>query len=104
MDTLREAASSALEELGREGWPRTPPQSETLRATLMPLCAHYLARERSRDRTLDPVARFHLGNGARLERLNWLGDVPAQEIGIAECSGRGGQDGQHSVVDVHEHK
>jgi len=24
---------------------------------------------------LDPVARFHLGNGARLERLNWLGDV-----------------------------
>ena len=24
---------------------------------------------------VDPVARFHLGNGARLERLNWLADV-----------------------------
>lgn len=24
---------------------------------------------------MDPVARFHLGNGARLERINWLGDV-----------------------------
>ena len=25
-------------------------------------------------RPLDAVARFHLGNGARVERLNWLGD------------------------------
>ena len=23
----------------------------------------------------DPVARFHLANGARLERLNWMGDT-----------------------------
>ena len=23
---------------------------------------------------VDPVARFHLGNGARIERLNWAGD------------------------------
>jgi malonyl-CoA decarboxylase len=31
------------------------------------------------------VARFHLGNGARLERLNWLGDV--SERGIAQSNG-----------------
>jgi malonyl-CoA decarboxylase len=24
---------------------------------------------------IDSVARFHLGNGARLERINWLGDL-----------------------------
>src|SRR5258708_36096803 len=29
------------------------------------------------DEPLDAVARFHLGNGARLERLNWLGDTSA---------------------------
>lgn len=40
------------------------------------LCAHYLTREKDRQgRPLDPVARFHLGNGARLERINWLGDI-----------------------------
>ena len=26
------------------------------------------------ERPLDAVARFHLGNGARVERINWLGD------------------------------
>jgi malonyl-CoA decarboxylase len=31
------------------------------------------------------VARFHLGNGARLERLNWLGDI--SEKGLREAAG-----------------
>ena len=31
-------------------------------------------------RPLDPVARFHLGNGARLERMNWLGDTLGQGL------------------------
>jgi malonyl-CoA decarboxylase len=30
---------------------------------------------------VDPVARFHLGNGARLERLNWLGDTSEKAMG-----------------------
>ena len=34
---------------------------------------------------MDPVARFHLGNGARLERINWLGDV--SEKGLREAHG-----------------
>jgi malonyl-CoA decarboxylase len=33
----------------------------------------------------DPVARFHLGNGARLERLNFLGD--GSENGIRQACG-----------------
>lgn len=41
----------------------------------MTLCARYLLNEKdSRGRPLDPVGRFHLNNGARIERLNWLGD------------------------------
>ncbi|MBL8540321.1 MAG: malonyl-CoA decarboxylase family protein, partial [Betaproteobacteria bacterium] len=39
------------------------------------LVARYLVEEKEAERPLDPVARFHLGNGARLERVNWLADV-----------------------------
>lgn len=39
------------------------------------LAAHYLAREMTRDLPRDPVARFHLGNGARIERINWRADM-----------------------------
>jgi malonyl-CoA decarboxylase len=43
-----------------------------LRAPVMALCATYLLGEGSRaGKTQDPVARFHLNNGARLERVNW---------------------------------
>ena len=34
---------------------------------------------------VDPVARFHLGNGARLEQLDYLGDL--SEKGIAQSHG-----------------
>jgi malonyl-CoA decarboxylase len=42
---------------------------------LLPLAAHYLLHAKHNDEPLDPVARFHLKNGARLERINWLGDT-----------------------------
>ena len=45
-----------------------------LRQFLLRSAAQYLGRELDNDRPLDPVARFHLGNGARVERLNWAGD------------------------------
>ncbi len=38
-------------------------------------CANYLLYARRGDLPLDPVARFHLRNGARVERLNWHGDT-----------------------------
>lgn len=49
------------------------------------LAAHYLARETDRDMPLDPVARFHLGNGARIERLNWQADMSKK--GLRQSSG-----------------
>jgi malonyl-CoA decarboxylase len=50
--------------------------TEEIRPLLLSLAAQYLLVSRSNDaRPVDPVARFHLGNGARLERLNWLADT-----------------------------
>lgn len=45
-----------------------------LRRWLLHCAAHYLGREMVEGKPADPVARFHLGNGARVERLNWMGD------------------------------
>ncbi len=44
------------------------------RAQLLAWAGRYLAREMDKGRPCDPVARFHLGNGARVERLNWAAD------------------------------
>jgi len=75
--------AALLPELGRDGWWNDPAQSEKLRVPLLRLCARYLTRQPSI--RIDPVARFHLGNGARLERINWLGDSTPR--GIEESFG-----------------
>jgi malonyl-CoA decarboxylase len=46
-----------------------------LQGELSRLCAHYLLNVKRERAPLDPVARFHLANGAGLERLNWMGDT-----------------------------
>jgi malonyl-CoA decarboxylase len=46
----------------------------------MRLCATYLTRRPSPGGRIDPVARFHLGNGARLERINWLANTAPRAI------------------------
>jgi len=56
-----------------------------MRRLLVPLCAHYLANEKRGSEPLDPVARFHLKNGARLDRINWLADTSA--AGIRQSAG-----------------
>ncbi|WP_138515965.1 malonyl-CoA decarboxylase domain-containing protein [Rhodoferax bucti] len=47
---------------------------------LLRCAAQYLGRETVHGKPLDPVARFHLGNGARVERLNWAGDPSPKGI------------------------
>jgi len=75
--------AALLPELERDGWWHDLAQSEKLRAPLLRLCARYLTRRPSI--RIDPVARFHLGNGARLERVNWLGNNAPR--GIQESFG-----------------
>jgi malonyl-CoA decarboxylase len=56
-------------------WRDDETRAKALRPILTRLCARYLAREkRANGAALDPVAHFHLSNGARMERLNWMGD------------------------------
>jgi malonyl-CoA decarboxylase len=51
-----------------------------LRLFLTRAAAHYLGQAKSSDHVLDPVARFHLGNGARIERINWFADPSVKGI------------------------
>ena len=48
---------------------------DELRGTIRRLCAYYLLQAKRGKEPLDPVARFHLANGAQLARLNWSGDT-----------------------------
>jgi malonyl-CoA decarboxylase len=79
----------ALAQLLLRGFAAEAHPPESLKPTLLRLCAHYLAEAkdgpREDARPADPVARFHLGNGARLERLNWLADTSPR--GIKQSAG-----------------
>jgi malonyl-CoA decarboxylase len=59
--------------------------SSALQAEMMERCARYLVSVDAGVGAQDPVARFHLANGARLERLNWMGDTSA--TGLARSYG-----------------
>ncbi|MDB5898656.1 MAG: malonyl-CoA decarboxylase family protein [Ramlibacter sp.] len=50
------------------------------RQELLSYAARYLGQELQAGKPLDPVARFHLGNGARVERINWGGDPSAKGL------------------------
>lgn len=76
LDTFRGAADSNDE----------PDLGPAIQRELSRLCAAYLMyAKRDGKLPLDPVARFHLANGARLERLNWMGDTSA--AGLARSLG-----------------
>ena len=51
-----------------------------VRQMLLECAAYYLGREMQEGKPVDAVARFHLGNGARVERLNWAGDPSAKGL------------------------
>ncbi len=73
--------------LNRRGWLRDEKVARALEPVLMRLCAGYLLSESAKGgkRARDPVAHFHLSNGARVERINWRGDV--SEKGLRESAG-----------------
>jgi malonyl-CoA decarboxylase len=66
--------------MDESNWLGDAAESAELERELVPLCAAYLLLAKRGAEPADPVARFHLGNGARLERLNWLGDTSAAGI------------------------
>ncbi len=78
-------ARDAIFALGTPDWHQQPALAESMQKILLPLCARYLTTAMRDDEPADPVARFHLGNGARAERLNWLADTSAR--GLKNCAG-----------------
>ena len=76
---------ATLDGIESPDWPADHAPGEHSRADLSRLCAHYLLRAKRGIHPLDPVARFHLRNGARLERINWLSDP--SPAGLVQSAG-----------------
>ncbi|MCW5719690.1 MAG: malonyl-CoA decarboxylase [Devosia sp.] len=73
---LSREQQSALALVDQPGWHNDVTSSNTVNEVLLPIAAQYFLEAKDKaGRPIDPVARFHLGNGARLERLNPMGDV-----------------------------
>ena len=64
--------------LAQPDWANDAALAQALRPPLEKLCARYLLEEKSGSRPLDPVAQFHLENGARVNRIFWLADTSAR--------------------------
>ncbi|WP_413208111.1 malonyl-CoA decarboxylase [Rhodospirillum sp. A1_3_36] len=75
-----EKAKALLAVLDQDGWQEDTALAESIREPMTRLCAAYLYHGRRGKAPLDPTARFHLGNGATLERVNWLGDTSAKGL------------------------
>ena len=75
-----------LGHLDTPDWTGNAELAQQLRSVLEPLAAYYFLKARTpKGRLIDSVARFHLGNGARLERIDWLGDLSPK--GLRESAG-----------------
>jgi malonyl-CoA decarboxylase len=66
---LPAAPARVLQRLSQSAWD----VDEAIQPALVALCARYLTTTRD-GRALDPVANFHLNNGAKIARINWLAD------------------------------
>jgi malonyl-CoA decarboxylase len=73
---------AALSHLDTDGWWQVAAAREALRDPLLRAAAWYFLHARNSNGTpVDPVARFHLGNGARLEHIDWLADTSTRGVG-----------------------
>jgi malonyl-CoA decarboxylase len=75
---------AALANLDTVGWWQAEATREPVKEPLIRAAAWYYLHARTRNGSpVDSVARFHLGNGARLERLNWLADTSERAMSQA---------------------
>jgi len=79
-------AKQALDSITEFDWYKNPEQTAKAEELLMPIAAYYLLKAKDRDRLpVDPVTRFHIGNGASLDRINWLGNISPR--GLRQSAG-----------------
>ena len=79
------AVSAVLARIAQKGWWEDQATAAQIGSKLESLCAYYLTQVKQGREPADPVARFHLRNGARLERINRLGD--ASPAGLQRSAG-----------------
>ena len=85
-DLVRIFGSERLKEaIAASGWQLKLNGADEVKNILEKICAYYLTRVKKDGRALDPVAEFHLNNGARLEYINWMADN--SENGIRQSAG-----------------
>jgi malonyl-CoA decarboxylase len=80
MAALPSADGSLAGMLGAPEWIGDSELGDMLQEPLIRAAARYLVERNGAGLPIDPVARFHLGNGARIERLNWLADPSARRL------------------------
>lgn len=84
--TLPQDDRDLLSRLGTKDWMNDEEMTNAMEDLLLPLVAYYLLHAKDHEqKPLDPVARFHLGNGARLERINWQADI--SKNGLSRSAG-----------------
>jgi len=82
---LSKPGRQQLERLADPDWHNDEAAASELEPVLLSLCAHYFLNVKRGGEPVDPVARFHLRNGARLERINWRGDCSSK--GLLQSAG-----------------
>jgi malonyl-CoA decarboxylase len=73
-----EPATALADILARPDWASDERLAGALREPMERLCARYLLLEKSGAQPLDPVAHFHLSNGAHVNSIFWLADNSAR--------------------------
>jgi len=66
--------------LNQPNWHTNTAAVNALQSPLTRLCAKYIAKERKRDLAVDPVANFHLRNGAEFHRVCWMADTSSKRM------------------------
>jgi malonyl-CoA decarboxylase len=74
-----------IKQLRQPDWVENEVFRQSVKKQLLRLCAQYLTKINKHGHAYDPVARFHLGNGASIERINWAGDL--SDKGLRQSAG-----------------
>jgi malonyl-CoA decarboxylase len=84
-EAIADRCIAALEIIDQPDWIQDELKKAAAKKLLMPLAAHYLVKVQHKNLPLDPVARFHIGNGSSLDRINWAADTSA--LGMQQSAG-----------------
>jgi malonyl-CoA decarboxylase len=71
--------ATVADQLADPRWTSDPAEADRFRAGLLSMAARYVSTPVD-GRAADPVGNFHLSNGSRVEKLNWLANPAPYEL------------------------